>query len=82
MGVLILAVVLITFTLYYFWSKNRWGFGRKYVLRQEARRLLNMTPEAADETIDRLMKSLRKRYPNRSEEWYLEKLVYDLERDR
>jgi len=82
MGVLILAVVLISFVLYYFWRKNRWGFGRKYVLRQEALRLLNMNPEAADETIERLMKSLRERHPNRSEEWYLEKLIYDLERDR
>ncbi len=82
MGVFMLIVVLVSILLYYFWKKNRWGFGKKYVLRQEARRLLNMDHAEADETIDRLMKSLRERHPNRSEEWYMEKLIYDLERDR
>ncbi len=82
MGVTILIVVAVTFVLYYFWKHNRWGVGKKYALRQDARRLLNVEPEAADQIIDRQMEVLKKSHPGRTEEWYLEKIIYDLERDR
>ena len=33
-------------------------------------------------TINRILDSLRRSYPNQSEAWYLEKAILDLERDR
>lgn len=33
-------------------------------------------------TADRLLRQARSRYPDRSEQWILEKVVFDLERDR
>jgi hypothetical protein len=33
-------------------------------------------------TIDRLISQCRFKYPNKSEQWYWEKVLYDLERDR
>jgi len=51
-------------------------------LRKEIHRQLRLPPDAADQTIERHIERLRERYPNRSEEWYLEKILYDLERDR
>jgi hypothetical protein len=68
--------------LYYFWKKNRWGMGKRHALRQDARRLLHTTPDAADEIIDRQISVLRESRPGRTEEWYLEKIIDDLERDR
>ncbi|NER37554.1 MAG: hypothetical protein F6J93_26925 [Oscillatoria sp. SIO1A7] len=34
------------------------------------------------ELADRLLASVRERYPNQSEDWYWEKVIRDLERDR
>ncbi len=58
------------------------GRGKGSSLRQEARRQLKLPPDQADQSIDRQIERLKERYPGRSEEWYLEKIIYDLERDR
>ena len=34
------------------------------------------------ELADRLLANVRQKYPNESENWYWEKVIYDLERDR
>ena len=78
--ILLTIVVLIVF--FYFRQRGGKKRGKSGALRQEIRRMLNSPPAVADETIDRHIKSLQKRFPNRSEEWYLEKIIYDLERDR
>ncbi len=41
-----------------------------------------LSEQQADEALQRQLKAARKRYPGRSEQWYLEKIIYDLERDR
>ncbi len=82
MGITILVIVIISFLVYYFWKHNRWGVGKKYALRQDARRLFNIEHDAADEIIDRQIEVLKKNHPGHTEEWYLEKVIYDLERDR
>ncbi len=80
--ILIVAVILV---IIYFVRKTGGitaGTGKTGSLRQEARRQLKLPPKEADQTIDRHIERLKERYPDRSEEWYLEKLIYDLERDR
>jgi len=78
--VLIVAVVLIF--LYFYRLKGHKGAGKQRALRQECRRKLRLPPKMADETIERYIKSLKESHPNHTEEWYLEKIIYDLDRDR
>jgi len=84
---LVLAIVLaIIVVAAVFFLRSRGagiaGKGKSGTLRQEARRQLKLPPDQADQTIDRQIERLKERYPDRSEEWYLEKIIYDLERDR
>jgi len=78
--ILIVAVALII--LYFYQIRSRKGWGKQRALWQECRRKLLLPPKIADETIERYIKSLKKSHPNHPEEWYLEKIIYDLERDR
>ena len=80
MGFVILAAI-IGLTIYYYFTKRSTG-GGKSKLWLDARRKLNQPPEVADQTIERLITNLKERYPGHPEDWYLEKLIYDLERDR
>jgi hypothetical protein len=34
------------------------------------------------QVVDRLLKQARLKYPGKSEQWYWEKVLYDIERDR
>ena len=75
------AVVVIRVFIY----KRRGGKGQQSQakgLRGQCRRQLNMPPAQAEETIERYKESLRQKHPGQSEEWYLEKILYDLQRDR
>ena len=78
---LIMVIILILIVIYIYVIKSSKG-GKQRALRQEVRRKLRLPTEIADETIERHIKRLEERHPNRSEEWYLEKIIYDLERDR
>lgn len=82
MGIVILIVVAILAVIYYMRTRGAGGGRKKSALWEECRRLLKLPPEEADKTIERHLDSLRSKYPDRSEEWYLEKIIYDLERDR
>ncbi len=80
--VIIVPAAAILLLVYYLRQRGGQGTGRVKTLRQECRRLLKQSPISADETIDRYMANLKDRYPGHTEEWYLEKIIYDLERDR
>lgn len=82
MGIAVLVVILVAALLYFLWKHNRRGMGKINTLRRDARRLLSTAHDDADEIINRQISVLEKRYPDRTEEWYLEKIIYDLERDR
>lgn len=82
MGILFLAAIAVLILIYYLWKRSSSGLGKEQALRQQIRRLLQQPPDSANETIDRYMANLKERYPGHSEEWYLEKIIYDLERDR
>jgi len=84
LGLAIILVIIIAAVIFFLRSKGArvGGLGKTGSLRKEARRQLKLPPDQADQTIDRQIERLKERYPGRSEEWYLEKLIYDLERDR
>ena len=82
MGTLIVILLVIVAVAVYFSQRNRSGKGKTETKRRELRQLLNLPPDSADQTIDRYIASLKERHPGHDEEWYLEKVIYDLEKDR
>ena len=77
-----LAVAVALIILYFYRIRSRKEGGGQRALWQECRRKLRLPLKVADETIERYTKSLKKSHPNHPEEWYLEKIIYDLDRDR
>jgi hypothetical protein len=55
---------------------------RQLFYRRRFRSLANLADHEADEILDRQVARLKKKFPGRKSEWYLEKAIYDLERDR
>lgn len=57
-----------------------WGFpaGASHQLHNQLLRLLRGDRKAAN----RLLNHVREMHPGRSERWYYEKVIYDLQRDR
>jgi len=82
LGIIIVALIILIAIIYILWNQNRQGLGKSNKLRQQARKMLHAAPDAADEIVDRQLRALQKRHPGQTEEWYLEKIIYDLERDR
>ena len=56
--------------------------GRHRRPEAEYQQLVFLSGQQADEALWRQLKAAMKKYPGRSEQWYLEKIIYDLERDR
>jgi hypothetical protein len=83
-ALIILAVAVALIILYFYWisSPKEGRKGKQRALWQECRQKLRFPPKVADETIERYIKILKKSHPNHPEEWYLEKIIYDLDRDR
>lgn len=79
---IILAITVVLIILYFYQIRSRKGEIKRGSLWQECHRKLRLPPKIADETIERFIKSLKKSHPNHPEEWYLEKIIYDLDRDR
>ena len=79
---IIIAVIVILVISYLYLKRSRKGGGKLHTLWQECRRKFHLPPKIADETIQRYIDSLKKSHPNHKEEWYLEKIIHDLDRDR
>jgi len=77
----VLTIIFALVFIYIYVLKGGRGKDKHSKLWQECRRKLRLPPKIADETIERHIQRLKKRNPNRSEEWYLEKILYDLDRD-
>lgn len=56
--------------------------GRRAPLRKECLRELRLPRAEAEKTLERHISALRRKHPGKEEEWYLEKILYDLGRDR
>ena len=81
---LILIIIAIVLTLLI--NKQRLGGSSKYHSRRSdrgckalRRKLLNLVHY---DTADRLISSAKRQHPGKSERWYLEKVIYDLQRGR
>lgn len=68
-----------------------WFYGRKLSvwkdssvrnLERQYARELGQTDTAAKSVIAEQEARLRRRFPGRSRQWYMEKMLYDLQRDR
>jgi len=51
-------------------------------LKREYRMLYGSTSSDVEQSLQRQMAYIKTKQPNQSEEWYLKKIIYDLERDR
>ncbi len=81
----VLVLILLAVIGYLWWksrSRGQRGTSRAAALRQEYRRKANLPAETAEEDINRYIQRLQERSPGHEEEWYLEKMLYDLDRDR
>jgi len=81
---LILIIIAIILTLLI--NKHRLSGGNRYYSRKSdrgcrelRRKLLNLVHY---DTADRLIDSAKRQHPGKSERWYLEKVIYDLQRGR
>ena len=82
MEVTIILLVLIALGIIaYFWFRKK-PSSRLDKLWVDCQRQLRMPPEQANNVIERYISRLQEKHPGRSQEWYLEKILYDLERDR
>ncbi|NLY11100.1 MAG: hypothetical protein GX020_05375 [Firmicutes bacterium] len=61
---------------------SRLGKSKVQGLEAEYRRRLRLSEKEATEVIERQLASLKEKFPDRSYEWYLEKMIFDLDRDR
>lgn len=78
--ILVLGIIAIV-VLAYFWPRQR-EKREKGKLRQEIRRKMRVDEARADEYIEDMKGRLKNKYPGKSEQWYLEKIMSDLERGR
>lgn len=81
---LIFIIIAIILTLLI--NKNRHRGGNRYHPRKSdrgcrtlRRKLLNLVHH---DTAERLINSAKRQHPGKSERWYLEKVIYDLQRGR
>lgn len=81
MGIFIV-ILLIVVAAVYFLQRKRAGAGKEGAKCKELKQLLNLPSGTADQTIDRYINNLKERHPGHDEEWYLDKIIYDLEKDR
>ena len=80
---IILLIIFLLLILYFFLrTKSPKRGGKQLALWSECRRKLRLPQSSANETIERLIKNLKESHPNHTKEWYLEKIIYDLDRDR
>ncbi|ACB84025.1 hypothetical protein [Natranaerobius thermophilus] len=81
MEFLIIGLIVIGIIIYFIRQKSS-VTSKENQLRKKCKALLNLPPEEADDTLDRLIERQKEKHPGKSEEWYLDKILYDLEKDK
>ena len=51
-------------------------------LKKQYRMLYGPNKQEAERSLGRQMAFIKTKYPDKSEKWHLEKIIYDLKRDR
>ncbi len=82
--IIILAVVFVgAFLIAYFLKQRKSLRGPSQSrLYKELQKQLHLPPDQAEEYIDDFVERMRQKYPGHTREWYLEKILFDLKRDR
>lgn len=78
MGYLILFLAAAAFAFFIIRMKKAPG----NPLREKCLHELRLPPAEAERTLNRHINALERKHPGRDEDWYLEKILYDLGRDR
>ncbi len=78
MGYFILFLAVAAFA--FFIIRGRKAAGSP--LRKKCLHELRLPPAEAERTLNRHLERLKNKHPGRDEDWYLEKILYDLGRDR
>lgn len=84
--IVVLLIVSLSLALIKFWSSQRQGkvsspyFSDPKNRKLQKRLLVLLNGDVT--TAERLLKQQQQRHKGQSEKWYLEKVIYDLERDR
>lgn len=76
---IIIFAILVVLIIFYIRRGNKWHIKR---LRRKFMALSRMSPADAKESLDWQIDKLKRKFPDKSMAWYLEKVLYDLERDR
>lgn len=83
--ILVAVVIAAAWGISYIRKRKRGGSAgnrRLSRLYKECQKQLHLPPEIARENIDDFVSKMKAKYPGHSEEWYLEKILFDLKRDR
>ncbi len=78
----ILVIVIIVILALVFLSPGQKEKRKKGQLQQQIQKKMRVSESRADEYIRDMKGRLKKKYPGKSEQWYLEKILSDLERGR
>lgn len=74
--VVVFAVVLLLAGILYYLKYSRIArFRNRYA------QLTHQSPQVAQESLQLQLEKLKVRTPGKTEKWYLEKIIFDLERD-
>jgi hypothetical protein len=79
--IIVFLILLLLGGVLYFYISGREARKIKR-LKQRYILLSHMPPDVAEESLNLHIENLKRKFPGRSMEWYLEKIIYDLERDR
>ncbi len=83
MEIFVLIVIILGLILFmYRRKKSGSSSSAARSLREEYRRKAGLPAATADEHIDHYIRRLQEKHPDRSEDWYLDKMLFDLEKDR
>ncbi len=77
--VIILVVVVIVLAAILLRGRSDRGTA---ALKRKYRQLRFLSGQEADKALQHQLKAAREKYPGHTEQWYMEKIIYDLERDR
>lgn len=77
-----LTAAVIFLVLYIGVYLARPGDRKKKRLKKRYAELMRLPPPAAKKALERQVEKLKERYPGKPGSWYIEKAVFDLEKDR
>ncbi len=78
----LLIIIVIAIASYFLLARGPQEKRKQGQLKSAIQRKMRVNEKRAEEYIADMKRRLEKKYPGRSEEWYLEKILSDLERGR